>query len=74
MNLPIIGTYPDTAIDHEQVLISRGPLPPAKNGSAAVNSDGNIHFSWEDNSETGTAKPDSKVVLFAYFPQKKRQS
>jgi len=30
MNLAIVGTYPETAIDYPEVLISQGPLPPLK--------------------------------------------
>jgi len=71
MNLAIVGTYPDTAIDYPQVLISQGPLPPAKNPTTAVSTDGTILFSWEDNSGTGTAKPGDKVVLVVYFPATK---
>jgi hypothetical protein len=67
MNLAIVGSYPDTGIEYAQVLISKGPLPLPMSASA-VESDGNILFSWEDNSETGTAKANDKVVLVAYFP------
>lgn len=67
MNLAIVGTYPDTAIDYAEVLISKGPLPGAKNALAAVNGDGNIRFNWEDNSETGSAKANDKVILGAFF-------
>ena len=72
MNLAIIGTYPDTAIDYEQVLISKGPLPGARNASTAVSSDGSILFGWEDNTGTGTAKANDKVILVAYFPEAKK--
>jgi hypothetical protein len=72
MNLAIVGSYPNTAIDYEQVLISKGPLPGAKNASIAVSSDGTILFGWEDNTGTGTAKGNDKVILVAYFPQSKR--
>jgi hypothetical protein len=68
MNLAIIGTYPDTAINYAQVLISKGPLPGAWNASTAVSSDGTILFGWEDNTGTGTAKASDKVVLVAHFP------
>jgi len=67
MNLAIVGTYPDIAIDYQHVRISQGPLPPAGNASV-VNSDGNILFSWEDNTGTGSAKENDKVILVAYFP------
>jgi hypothetical protein len=68
MNLAIIGNYPDPALDYPQVLVSKGPLPPAKNPTSVADSEGNIFFGWEDNSENGTAKPDDKVILVAYFP------
>jgi hypothetical protein len=71
MNLAIAGTYPNTVIDYHQVLISSGPLPPAKNPTTAVNVDGTILFIWEDNSGNGTAKPGDKTVLVAYFPATK---
>jgi len=67
MNLAIIGTYPDTAIDYSQVLISKGPLPVAINASVVVNNEG-VLFTWEDNTGTGTAKSNDKVILVAYFP------
>ncbi|HZW64064.1 MAG TPA: DUF6266 family protein [Hanamia sp.] len=71
MNLAIAGAYPDTVIDYPEVLISSGPLPPAKNPITAVSADGTILFSWEDNSGNGTAKTDDKVVVVAYFPATK---
>lgn len=67
MNLAIVGTYPSIAIDYQEVLISRGPLPSAKNASVAAG-DGSILFSWEDNTGTGSAKANDKVILVAYFP------
>jgi uncharacterized protein DUF6266 len=67
MNLAIVGTYPDIAIEYQQALISQGPLPPARNASALSN-DGNIEFKWEDNTGTGSAKENDKVILVAYFP------
>jgi hypothetical protein len=71
MNLAVTGTYPDTAIDYEQVLISKGPLPGARNASTAVSSDGTILFGWEDNTGTGTAKANDKVIVVAYFAETK---
>jgi hypothetical protein len=71
MNLAIVGNYPDTAIDYAQVLISQGPLPPAKNPITAISADGTILFNWEDNTGTGSAKANDKVVLVAYFPATK---
>lgn len=71
MNLAIVGTYPDTGIEYAQVLISKGPLPAARNASAGLNSEANLLFSWEDNTGTGSAKANDKVILVAYFPGNK---
>lgn len=72
MNLAITGSYPHTAISYPLVVISKGPLPAAENASAAVTQDGNITFTWTDNSGTGTAKAGDKVILVAYFPDVKQ--
>ena len=71
MNLAIVGAYPDTAIDYAQVLISKGPLPAARNASAMVNSNSSLLFNWEDNTETGSAKANDKVIVVAFFPATK---
>jgi hypothetical protein len=68
LNLAITGAYPDIAIAYPMVLISKGSLPPAESAGAIVNSEGNILFSWADNSGTGTAKATDKAILLAYFP------
>jgi Family of unknown function (DUF6266) len=68
MNKAIKGTYPGMTICYPLVVISHGPLPSAENATAIANGDGNISFSWTDNSDTGTAKPNDKVILVAYFP------
>ena len=72
MHLAITGAYPDTAIAYPQVLISKGPLPGAANASAMRNSEGNIVFHWEDNTGTGSAKENDKVIVVAYFPSEKK--
>ena len=72
LNLAITGIYPDTCISWPEVLISKGPLPGARNPASAFNAGGDILFTWDDNSEFGTAKEDDKVVLVAYFPESKK--
>ncbi|MEO6672002.1 MAG: DUF6266 family protein [Ginsengibacter sp.] len=68
MNLAIVGTYPSTSLHYPLILISKGPLPSAENAPAVINIDNNILFSWADNTGTGTAKANDKVILIAYFP------
>ncbi len=67
LNLGIYGNFPHLTIVYEQVLISKGVLPFAENPAAVVNAEGNIVFSWENNSQAGTAKPNDKAILLAYF-------
>lgn len=69
MNKAIVGSYPDTAIAWPKVLISKGPLPYAEYAGVTRDDDGNIIFSWTDNSGTGTAKENDKVILVAWFPK-----
>ena len=58
----ITGTYPDYGIDTSKVLVSRGALTPAANGSAAVAS-GNIVLSWDNNSGINSAKATDKALI-----------
>ena len=53
------------------MLVSRGMLPAAVYASALVDGNGNIAFSWTDNTGTGTAKEDDKVLMVAWFPERK---
>jgi len=63
LNQAIIGSYPDIAIAYPLVLISQGPLPAPVDALANPDAEGNILFTWTDNTGTGTAKADDKVVL-----------
>jgi Family of unknown function (DUF6266) len=67
MNLAIVTT-PATAIAWPKVLISRGPLAPVDYASALVNPQGDLEFTWPDNSGDGTAKRNDRAILVAYFP------
>jgi hypothetical protein len=67
LNLGIYGNYPHLTLSYPDVLISKGVLPSAANAAAVVNAEGNIVFSWQNNSNAGTAKPTDKAILLAYF-------
>jgi hypothetical protein len=69
MNRAISGEYPYLQISYPLVLISKGPLPFAENAIAQPDAEGNIEFSWMDNSGMGTAKETDKVILVAFFPE-----
>ena len=71
INLAMVGTYPLTSISYPNLLISRGLLPGAENANAVLRSDGDILFSWSDNSGTKIAKSNDKVMLVTYFPATK---
>lgn len=72
MNLALVSSYPALSISYPQVLISKGPLPSPDNALAAADADGNIQFTWNDNSTTGTAKGSDKVIIVAYFPSEEQ--
>ena len=64
----ITGTYPDTRLEWPQVLISEGGMPSPTGAAASIDTDGNILFTWNNNTGTGTAKKTDKAVLVAYAP------
>lgn len=70
MNLALI-TIPETRIAWNKVLISKGELAPVEFAAVAVNEEGNIQFTWTNNSGTGTAKDIDTAVLVAFFPESK---
>ncbi len=69
MSRAIVGSYPDTFLSYPKILVSQGPLPVAENAVATLQADDIILFTWADNSNTGIAQPNDKVILVAYFPQ-----
>jgi hypothetical protein len=70
MNLAIISD-PQTTIAWPKVLISKGQIASVEFAAATVNEEGNIVFTWTDNTGTGTAKAHDKAILVAYFPGSK---
>lgn len=65
----IIGTYPDFEIDFSKVLFSKGTLTGAY-GVNAVSESGSVKVSWDDNSNSGTAKASDQIVILVYNPDK----
>ena len=70
MNRAIVKE-PEVSLHYPLILISMGMLPGAVYASALANDDGDIVFSWVDNTCTGTAKEEDKVLMVAYFPETK---
>lgn len=71
MNLAVV-TNPIVAIQWSKVLVSKGPIAPVNYASALVNDEGNIAFTWTDNSGDGTAKRNDKAIMVGYFPENKQ--
>ncbi len=65
----ITGAYPDYEIDSSKVLVSRGALTSATNASAKPEN-GNIVFSWDDNSGVNSAKQTDKTLIAVLNPTK----
>lgn len=66
LNQALDGSYSDIHLSYPQVLISKGKLPPAVHAAAVAMENTNIYFSFTDNSDTGTASANDKVILVAY--------
>lgn len=64
----ITGNYPYTALAYPLVLISRGQMPSPEDAAASLNAEGNVEFTWTNNSGNGTAKDNDKAILVAYAP------
>jgi hypothetical protein len=71
MNLAIV-TNPYVAIQWRKVLVSKGPIAPVNHAFALVKDEGNIVFTWTDNSGDGTAKRNDRAILVGYFPESKQ--
>ena len=72
VNLVMAGSYLHTTISYPNLIISNGRLPGAENANATLNNDGDIVFTWADNSGITTANTDDKVILITYFPAIKK--
>jgi len=68
----ITGEYPDFAINYAKLVFSKGALEGVWNASAASSRAGQIEISWNDNSDSGTAKPTDKLVALIYNPVKSK--
>lgn len=65
------GFFPDYQIDYSKVKVCSGPLPGALHPAVMVEIDGEMLFSWENNSAALHAMANDKVVLVVYNPNSK---
>lgn len=63
----VTGAYPAFTVNYSMLLVSRGDLPNADEAKATL-TDGNVYFTWVDNSGLGMAKATDKSILLAYCP------
>ena len=66
----ITGEYPDQEIDFTRLLVARGDLTPPEQASAESTAAGEVTFTWDDNSESGSAQTDDTAMVLAYSPEK----
>lgn len=66
------GIYPDIEIDYSKVMVSQGKLPGAQNPQVNFNGNGQVIFTWEDNSTEKEAKPDDIAMLLVVNPETRR--
>jgi len=65
----VAGEYPDFKINYSQVIISRGGLPNATNPTVSTNADGEVIFTWTDNSGSGKAKANDTCIAVIHCPE-----
>ncbi len=66
----ISGTYPDFTLEYANLLVTRGDLTGAFNGSVSSETAGEVAFSWDDNSGSGSARATDKAILLIYNADK----
>ena len=69
-NNAITGVYPDYAIDYSKVLISIGTITEALSPAILSITNGEIEFTWENNSSDYYASSDDTAVLVVYNANK----
>lgn len=72
INQAMAGTYQHTSIWYPNIVMSNGLLPAAENAKVVIKNDGNLLFTWSDNSGVKTAKANDKLFLITYFPAIKK--
>ena len=67
----IRGRYPNYLVDYSKVMVSQGKHTGALNPEINSSTNGQIEFTWKDNSSANGALRDDKAVLVVYNPEKK---
>jgi len=64
-NHAVTGVYPDFDIDFTKLLVSQGTLAEALNPEVSA-SEGQIHFTWQNNADNLEVMDSDKVLLLIY--------
>jgi hypothetical protein len=70
LNNAITGVSPSFDIDYSLALLTRGNLTGALNPVFDLSTAGQVQFSWDDNSNEGSALATDRVMVVAYNPTK----
>jgi len=70
LNNAVVGVYPNFVIDYASSLISRGGLTGALNPTVDSAAQGQVNFSWVDNSIDGNARPTDKAMVLVFNEDK----
>ena len=65
----IKGIYPLYQLEHSKILVSKGELQNAVSPMAVANGNGEVKFTWNDNSGDTLANEDDKAVMVVYCPE-----
>jgi hypothetical protein len=68
MSRALRGIYPDMELNYQQVLVSKGRLPEARNARVVKKANNSLQFSFTDNSTDSIASPHNTIILVAYAP------
>ena len=66
----VTGIYPVFTVDYPKAMVSRGNLAGALNAVAGSTVQGEIEFTWDNNSGIDGSLPEDKVMLVVYNPAK----
>ncbi len=66
----ITGTFPDYAIDFENLLVSKGSLTGADMATATATAGSAVEIVWNDNTGVGDAQNMDKVLALVINPEK----
>ena len=74
LNNAITGVAPDFEVLYSDALLSRGNLATPSDALFDLSNQGEVGFTWSDNSAGGNANATDKAMLLAYNPMKRESA